>query len=308
MAVLDVSVVIPTHNRREGLARLLEALRRQTLDSSRFEAIVVDDGSREPVSVNGDGLQVRVLRHEQSRGPAAARNAGWREARAETVAFIDDDCTPERGWLEAVVKAADGPQAVIQGPILPLPGELRQPLSHTIEVAGPTRLFVSANIAYPRTLLARLGGFDERFMRACAEDVELGARALKAGAAIRFAAGAVVYHEVRDMGLPEHIRHTAQWTDAAEALAMHPELRDLLFLRIFWKPTHPWLIATALALPARRARLASIVLAPYLLRYVSIYRGDPRVLARALPKHLVIDICEIATAVTGSIRHRTLML
>src|SRR5437660_469253 len=97
---LEVSVVVPSHDRPEGLARLLAGLRRQTLAPERFEVIVVDDGSSEPAVVDSRELLVRVLRHEQSRGPAAARNSGWRAASADVVAFIDDDCVPSERWLE----------------------------------------------------------------------------------------------------------------------------------------------------------------------------------------------------------------
>lgn len=305
---LEVSVVIPAHGRPERLARLLDGLRRQSISAERFEVLVVDDGSPEPLSVPPDGLELLVLRHPQARGPAAARNTGWRAARADLVAFIDDDCVPAERWLEAIRDAADGDGVVVQGKVAATAGDRRHPLSHTIEVDGPSQLFVSANIAYPRGLLARLGGFDERFTRACAEDVELGARAAGAGSLLRFAPDALVYHEVRELSLAGHIRHTLKWTDAARALALHPELRELLILRVFWKPTHPWLIAAAIGLAMRRPRLATLALLPYLLHYARVYERDLGRLAPALPRHLVIDLAEVLTALAGSARHRTLML
>lgn len=306
----QISVVIPTHNRAHGLARLLDALSRQSLAPAGFETIVVDDGSEEPVRAEAGGLGVRVLRHAQPRGPAAARNSGWRAASADIVAFIDDDCTPAEGWLEAILAAADRAQAVVQGRVAPLPEDSSRmsPLAHTIEVSGPSPLFVSANVAYPRALLERLGGFDERFKRACGEDAELGARAQKAGAVTRFAGDALVYHEVRELSLAEHLRHTTKWVDAVHAVALHPELRGLLTARVFWKPTHPWLLGAAAGLLFRQPRLAALALAPYLVHYRAVYEGDLPGLARALPRHLVIDSAEVATALAGSIRHRTLML
>jgi glycosyltransferase involved in cell wall biosynthesis len=307
---VDISVVVPTHDRPTGLVRLLDGLRRQSLGADRFETIVVDDGSRAAVTVQPKELRVRVLRHENSRGPAAARNAGWRAARATTVAFIDDDCVPAEGWLEAVLAAADGDETVVQGRVAPMPDQVerRRPLSHTIEVDGASPLFVSANIAYPRSLLARLNGFDESLKRACGEDAELGARATRSGAVARFAPEALVFHEVRELSLLGHLRHTMKWTDAVGVLARYPELRRLLTLRMFWKPTHPWLLAMAGALAVRRPGLAALGAAPYLRHYWRLYDADARALARALPTHLAIDTCEVATAVAGSLRHRTLML
>lgn len=307
---LDVSVVIPSHDRPEGLARLLAGLRRQTIGPQRFEVIIVDDGSSVPVAVDPDGLQVRVLRREPSGGPAAARNCGWRAASAKTVAFIDDDCIPSERWLEVLIAASRAEEVVVQGRIAPLPEQLqrRRPLSHTIEVDGLTPLFISANIAYPRSLLERVGGFDESFTRGAGEDAELGARATRAGAVARFIPDAVVYHEIRELSLAEHIRHTVKWIDAVGALARHPELRSLLVLRIFWRPTHPWLLAACAALLVRRPGTAASLLAPYLLHYRRVYGGDAAALARALPTHLIIDMCEIGTAVAGSVRHGTVML
>jgi GT2 family glycosyltransferase len=232
-------------------------------------------------------------------------------ATTPTVAFIDDDCVPTTGWLEAVLAAARsaGEEVVIQGRVQPMPDQRAQlnPLSHTIEVAGASRLFVSANIVYPRSLLERLGGFDERFTRA-GEDADLGARAVKSGARASFAPDALVYHEVRSMSLRDHVRHTLKWTDAVRAVAIHPELRTLLTLRLFWKPTHLWLLAGAAALARRRPLLAAAAAVAYVAHYRRLYEGDSRALARALPAHLAIDMSEIATAVAGSVRHRTLML
>lgn len=309
MASLDVSVVIPSHNRAAGVARLLEALHRQTIGSDRFEVIVVDDGSRLPLALHSGRLRLRVLRHAQPLGPGAARNSGWRAASASLVAFIDDDCVPDERWLESLLRTGDGPDVVVQGKVAPMPDQLERlhPLSHTIEIGGPSQLFVTANIAYPRPLLARLQGFDERFERA-GEDADLGARATKAGAVVRFAADALVYHEVRELNLAEHIRHTLKWTDAVRAVALHPELRSLLTLGVFWKPTHPWLIVGTSALAARRPRAAALAIVPYVVHYLHLYRDDPERLIGAFPQHLVIDVTEVVTAIVGSVRHRTLML
>src|SRR3546814_489628 len=50
-------------------------------------------------------IQLTVLRQATNGGPAPGRNAGWRAARAPVVAFIDDDCTPEPGWVAALARA-----------------------------------------------------------------------------------------------------------------------------------------------------------------------------------------------------------
>jgi glycosyltransferase involved in cell wall biosynthesis len=304
-----ISVVVPTRDRPDALGALAGLLAGQTLPAGRFEVIVVDDGSQPPLRSPAAAPALTILRHESSRGPGAARNTGWRAAAAPLVAFVDDDCAPAPGWLEALVAAGEGPEPVIvQGPVVPDPraGVERTPLTHTIEVAGPSPLFVTANIAYSRALLERTGGFDERLRRA-GEDADMGARAVRAGARVRWAPEALVHHEVRDLGLLGTLAHTRKWSDAVLAVKKHPELRRLLFARVFWKPSHPLLLLAAAALATRRPLVMAAGALPYAAWHGREHR-DPRALARWLPAHVAIDATEIATAVAGSLRHRTLML
>src|SRR4051812_49763055 len=97
-----VSVVVPTCGRPELLGRCLAALDAQTLPRDTFEVIVIEDTGRE--------------------GPASARNRGWRRARAPIVAFTDDDCLPDAGWLAAGVAAMRGLDAACGRVVMPLPG------------------------------------------------------------------------------------------------------------------------------------------------------------------------------------------
>src|SRR5918994_7700046 len=107
-----VSVVVATRDRHERLRALLDALAGQTVGQDAFEVIVIDDGSRDATPAllaeraAAGGLQLQVLTQPSSQGPAAARNRGWRAARAQAIAFTDDDCEPVAGWLAALVAAA----------------------------------------------------------------------------------------------------------------------------------------------------------------------------------------------------------
>jgi glycosyltransferase involved in cell wall biosynthesis len=82
----EFSVIIPTHNRADLLAEAIASVRAQTVED--VEIVVVDDASDPPVAVDGDIL---LVRHEQSLGPAAARNAGVAASHGCAVAFLDDD-------------------------------------------------------------------------------------------------------------------------------------------------------------------------------------------------------------------------
>ena len=121
------------------------------------------------------------------RPPGAARprpgTTAWRATQAPLIAFTDDDCEAEPEWLATILAAAVGnPGAVIQGPTHANPRELDQlgPFARTQRIETPNHWFQTCNIAYPRDLLERLDGFDERFTSA-GEDVDLGWRATAPG-------------------------------------------------------------------------------------------------------------------------------
>src|SRR3954470_12047067 len=104
---LQVSVVVPSHERVTRLRWLLNALEEQTLPRSRWELVVVHDsadGTEELVTTHQlarEGLLRRVRLAPGTGTASVQRNAGWREARAPLIAFTDDDCRPEPDWLAA---------------------------------------------------------------------------------------------------------------------------------------------------------------------------------------------------------------
>jgi histidinol-phosphate phosphatase family protein len=136
---------------------------------------------RIPPSLRDRSLVLRT----GGRGPAAARNAGWRAGRAPWVAFLDDDVVLEPGWLAALhadLGSLDPRVGASQGlVVVPLPTG-RRPTDHERGVAGLAGAqWVSADIAYRRPVLAATGGFDERFRRAYREDTDLALRTVAAG-------------------------------------------------------------------------------------------------------------------------------
>lgn len=94
---IPVGIIIPARGRPEKLARTLASIAGQ--DVRPHEVLVIDDGSVPPLDpsmLSLDGIDVRVIRHPVSRGPAAARNAGLRASRAPWISFLDSD-----DWLLA---------------------------------------------------------------------------------------------------------------------------------------------------------------------------------------------------------------
>jgi histidinol-phosphate phosphatase family protein len=178
------SVVIPTVG-RPGLDGLVAAVSSGP-GPLPGEVILVDDrpGEAPALPVRERHVPLRILR-SGGRGPAAARNVGWRAAAAEWVAFVDDDVRPDPGWPAALASDLDGlPELVAgcQGRLrVPLPTG-RRPTDDERNVAGLEQApWITADLAYRRVVLEEVGGFDERFPRAYREDADLGLRVTAAG-------------------------------------------------------------------------------------------------------------------------------
>lgn len=178
------AVVVPTVG-RPSLERLLASLRAQDAPGPLgppVEVVVVDDrplAEREPLAVEG----ARVVR-SGGRGPAAARNAGWRGVDAEWVVFLDDDVVLPTGWalaladdLAAAGARTAGVQARLHVPLGPTPATDWERSTAGLEGAA----WATADMAYRRAALAEVDGFDERFPRAYREDADLALRVRGAG-------------------------------------------------------------------------------------------------------------------------------
>jgi GT2 family glycosyltransferase len=199
-----VSVIVPTYRRPDLLGRCLAALAAQALDPDSYEILVADDDASDTTRRQVEGFAatvkpaVRYLPVTVAHGPAAARNAGWRAARAPVIAFTDDDTVPDRGWLAAGLGAfeRDGTLAAVTGQVVvPLPPV---PTDYQRNEAGLEGAeFVTANCFCRRAVLEAVGGFDERFTAAWREDSDLHFNLLERGAKLVKVPEAVVVHPVR---------------------------------------------------------------------------------------------------------------
>jgi glycosyltransferase involved in cell wall biosynthesis len=310
-----VSVICATYRRPDALERMLAALAAQDLQEP-FEVIVSDDGSgdltRTREVVAASPLQVRLLENPVNRGPAAARNDGWKAARADVLAFTDDDCQPTPGWLRAGLARVRQGGVLVVGRVDPDPEQRGQesPWSRSLTVHD-ARFMQTANTFYAKADLEAVGGFDEVF-RNGGEDTDLGLRVLALGRTAVFEPEALVLHDVH-AGTPRQLARSSatRWTDLPLVLRRHPQMRALTHRRVFWKRSHP---ATLVALAGLAAiplsPLTALLVGPWLVDRGLLHppRGSRRTRLLTLPGTFLVDAAEVVGCVRGSIRHRSLLL
>ncbi|TVQ45340.1 MAG: glycosyltransferase [Gloeocapsa sp. DLM2.Bin57] len=202
------SIIIPTYSRPQSIAACLQSLTGLNYPRDDFEVIVVDDGSPmdlEPV-VNpyGDQLHLRLIKQANS-GPAKARNAGAEVAKGCFLVFTDDDCEALPDWLNAFAAGFAGtPDSLLGGHTLNkltdnLYSEASQLLIdylyqyYNVETETPL-FFASNNIALPREIFEKMGGFNINFPLAAGEDREFCDRALQLGYTLRYIPEAEIAH------------------------------------------------------------------------------------------------------------------
>lgn len=194
------------------------------------EVVVVDDGSSSPL---GPVDSARVLRHEVNRGPAAARETGWRATTAPVVAFVDADIALPPGWLEGLLPHFDDPAVGAVAPrVRARPGgapgwlaeyeRLRSPIDMGPEPApvrpGSRVPYVpTAVLVVRRAALEAVDGFDPslRF----GEDVDLCWRLHEAGWRIRYEPAVEATHPARS-SLRGWLRQRFAYGSSAAQLAV----------------------------------------------------------------------------------------
>ena len=168
---------------------------------------MVDDGSNDNIAeVVGQFFGVRLI-SQANAGPAAARNHGASEARADVILFTDDDCEPAPGWLDAMLEPFTDPEVVaVKGAYRT---RQRPLIARFVQAEYEDRYRMMAHIsnidfidtysaAFRRERFVEMGGYDTQFPVACAEDVELSYRMSARGWQMRFAPKAIVYHQHPD--------------------------------------------------------------------------------------------------------------
>ena len=202
------TVVIPTYNRRPILEKCLRALEHQELNGDRiqgYEVIVVDDGSTDNTlecftAQAPDFPHLRLL-SQPHLGPAAARNLGVKEAKGDTIIFIDSDLVVTEKFLQAHANALVKGQKQLGGDRLFTYGWVINTCNFDNPTAEPYKItdfsaayFATGNVAISRKWLEQAGLFDTTFHLYGWEDLELGVRLKQLGLKLIKCPEAVGYH------------------------------------------------------------------------------------------------------------------
>jgi len=239
---MRLTVIVPTYNRSDLLARSLRGLLKQTLPAGEYEIVVVDDGSTDDTpavvaAVGGTEERLRYFRQD-NKGPAAARNLGVLSARGPIVLFTGDDCLPDARLLEEHLKAHDEAGDVgVVGLVTWHPDIGVTPFMRYLEtgpqfgfskITDPDDVaiwhFYTSNCSVQRHWIEQAGGFDEDFKHAAFEDMELAYRMKHRGLRIIYRPLARTYH-FHPITFEQHVaRQRITGKSAALFYRKHPEL------------------------------------------------------------------------------------
>lgn len=246
-AELDVSVIVPTYNRRDVVLKCIDALAEQTLEGSRYEVIVADngstDGTADAVESRSPNLPITVrVVHAARNGANPARNEGIRHARGRILLFINDDTIADPVMLEEHLRShGEHPEdaASVLGHITISP-EVPHSFFADLHLDATFRqfdgrseldwlAFITCNISVKKTFLLTYGLFEESIRYH--EDIELSERLRHHGLRVFYnrRATSTHYHFIDEKDYlniaKKEGKALAQWYKLRPAIA--PELAPL---------------------------------------------------------------------------------
>jgi len=318
-----VSIVIPARGNPGALEKCLRGVFRS--DFTDYECIVVDDGSPDDLGKLLRPYPVRLVKLEECRGPAFARNRGAEAASSDILFFLDSDVEPHRDTVGKVVAfMKEHPSvAAVFGSYDDAPGEggffsqYRNLFHHyTHQVSWEKALTFWAGCgAIRHDAFRKIGGFDETYTRPCVEDIELGYRLTRSGCEVRldktlqaghhkkWTFGGLVRADIFDRALP--------WT---ALLVQHGRMANDLNITITARLSAlllyaalACLVAGVFWLPGLACGFALVLLTIFLNRPIYAFYYKKRGLGfalRAIPMHLFYVFYSGLAFLAGSVIYR----
>lgn len=189
----NVGVVLCVGNEEEYIGDCVKSILSQTYED--FEVIIVDDMSNDHTQTiikEFDDERIRFFRNEEWCGIAKSRNRGLEYAKGEYVFFTDGDCKVSNSWIAEGLKSLKSLGCVgVEGRIYYVSKDYKPTFSDGVIENVNGGQFTTGNVAYKRSVVKAVGGFDERLKRLSDRDIAL--KIMKYGE-IRFNAKMIVHH------------------------------------------------------------------------------------------------------------------
>lgn len=205
MNTIRVSVVIPTYN--DSPIACLKALAAQSVSHELYEVLVVDNASdKRDIKKIVDKFKFARYILEPRKGVYFARNSGWKAARGGVIAFTDADCIPDKNWISQIINSFNNPKIVALG------GSIVKTTPHSwiernqqslangqftlrYKSYSKTPYIIAANMIFRKSLIKKLGGFNELFTSG--GDVDFSWKVINSGNKIHLNNKAIIYHYPR---------------------------------------------------------------------------------------------------------------
>jgi glycosyltransferase involved in cell wall biosynthesis len=236
---MNVSIYIPCYNASKYLDRCLQSILAQTYPIQTI--LIVDDGSKDDIaSIVAKYPLVKLIRHPENQGLAAARNTAWQNLDTEYIANLDADCVAESDWLETLMKnfeQADSKLAGVGGKLVEsnLVGVAnRWRVAHMSQHWGDERIqnpkwIYGSNSVYRRSALVEVNGYKENY-RTNYEDLDLSRRLYEKGYTLIYNPKTKVNH-LRNDSIQSILYTRWRWT----AVDLEPPITWKKLIRSLWR-------------------------------------------------------------------------
>jgi len=248
----SVSIVMTVRNVEKYIANCIMSILDQTFNN--FEIVIIDDMSNDNtknIIEKFDDKRIKYFKNIKWLGISKSRNRGLKYATGDYIFFTDGDCTVSKNWIEEGLKYLKDPNCVgVEGKIYYVSNDYEPSFSDHFTENRYGGHFMTGNIAYKKSVIERVGGFDERYTYL--EDRDLALRAMKFGR-IDFNPEMIVYH-------PKNILKPRQFVEVGKRIRN----RVLLYKKFGEKTSFLWRIVCP-------SNLMAIIFPP--LIFVSFFRN-----------------------------------
>jgi len=239
----NVSVIICVKNSQKYIGDCLRSLLAQTFED--FEIVIIDDGTidnaRNIIKKFSD-KRIRYFRNKENNGIAKSRNRGLRLSEGEYVFFTDGDCIVIKNWIEEGLKSLEDPNCVgVEGKIYYVSKEYKPTFSDHFCENKYGGQFMTGSMAYKRSVIENVGGFDEKYTYH--EDRDLALRIMKLGR-ICFNPNMIAYVQQQTLTPIELIERASCIRNRVYLFRKFGERQCAL-----WRIVYPWNLARALFPP-----------------------------------------------------------